>query len=182
MDQMEGHFNRAKAVKRIEQLSTKKELLKERERKIEKEERGITHKLEQEYRDITEVTDLVLLLRNKITANDELKLLMDNHRIPIEKLALVLEAKEKLNYNGHPMKGSPVLGKLNSFKLWRRYVYGGPDDQFKVLFRDCHNGRYLLTGFIFNPKFPMTRKAKPKENQKLSKKDFGLMMGFRRPA
>ena len=57
MDQMGiGHFNRAKAVKRIKQLSTKRELLKEREREMEKEEMTITQKLKKEYRDITEVT------------------------------------------------------------------------------------------------------------------------------
>jgi len=35
-------------------------------------------------------------------------------------------------------------------------LYGGPRDELKVMFRDCHNGRYVLTGYQF--KFPEKQK------------------------
>jgi hypothetical protein len=110
---------------------------------------------------ITNVTTEAVQMRKKVLANNEIKSIMEMYGICLEELGLVVDWDERISSFGYPDDPKYVFTpKNNSCESRRTYIYGGPQSGLKAIFRDCQNGRYMLTGYQF--KFP----EKPKRDWK----------------
>jgi hypothetical protein len=160
MKQQRDHkLMQQKTIKEIERLDGQAKILDQKIIDLKKQKEVICEKFNQNPPRIMKINDVTIQMRQKVLANDELNSLIQKYHIPIEDIALVEEWPEKNSYSSvwtatHPK----VEPGDNRWTLMRAYHYGGPNDTLKALFRDCLNGRYVLTGFIFKSKFPEKQK------------------------
>ncbi len=165
MEKIKG-TNKEKILKQIIGLEGQERAFGKRLEEIEKKKQKIFTEIIQDYR-TAEDTPLYFELKEKILQNDEAKRIIEKYGIPINEIAFIEEWFERPDFPFCPQPWSEnhVFKRIlednrRPWAIQRRYLYGGPGDKLKIIFRDCHNGRYVLTGYQF--KFP----EKPKRDWK----------------
>lgn len=160
-----------KVFKAINRLLRSEEILREKQRELQKERDRIKKQGGEDFR-MTEVTDRVTQLRKKALECVEINEFMKRTGLSIEMAALV---KERHEYLERYDLQSP---SFTTWSVFRQYFFGGPKTRFKIFFRDCRNGQFPLSGFTFNGRFPTRGKEKPKTQ--MPKKEAARMFGFRK--
>jgi len=113
-----------------------------------------------------EVTGTVLEFREKAMKNKEIRSFLEEYKIPIDDVALVIFLDERIHgfLDGKVTWGYPGQSHIitdpeaNQWDFTERFVYGGPNDKARILFRDSKNNRYYVCGFMSN--FPMKTEKK----------------------
>jgi hypothetical protein len=150
-------------LRRIEEI--KSDLESRLEDLSEKRDTIIERLCEEPVRNL-EVTGTVLEFRGKALKNKEIRSFLEDHKIPIDDIALVIFLDERIRgfLDGKVTWGYPVQSHViedpeaNQWEFTERFVYGGPNDKVRILFRESKNNRYYVCGFMTN--FPMKAEKK----------------------
>jgi hypothetical protein len=159
MEKIKG-IDQRKILKRVKTLDEEEFVLNNKLSEIKKKKEGIFKEAVNDCR-LVRNSELCFQLRKKIQQNDEIKIMMGKYHIPIDHVALIeewFERPDKLYWKGE-FSCYDFKTLFESNTIWtaqRRYLYGGSRDTLKAIFRDCHNGCYVLTGYQF--KFPEKQK------------------------
>jgi hypothetical protein len=152
--------DKKKTIDKISRLNNQERIHKGNIEEIRKEKEEVYKKIVTGFK-VTEKNDLYFQLREKILQNEEIKTIIQKYHISINDIALIERHHEYFDW---PPPWSVDWSteefirtfKSNCLQARQHYLYGGPEDNLKVLFHDCRNGHYTLTGFLF--KFPEKRK------------------------
>jgi hypothetical protein len=153
-------INQEKVLTQIKNLDEKESVLDNKVSEIKKKKEKIFKEIVSDCR-LTRNSDLCVQLRKKISQNGEIKRIMGKYDIPIDHVTLIeewFERPDKLYWKGEFSRSDfeTLFESSNIWTVQRRYLYGGLKDELKVIFRDCHNSHYVITGYQF--KFPEKQK------------------------
>ena len=151
------------AINELKKIENIQKDLEEKLRSVADDRNKILKEISASIR-ITEVSDPVLKLREKIMKTREIKSILEKHKIPIDDVALAKMWGDNLEYDrgnwyigGYsdwPIRSDVIIDRTqNTWKVHERFLYGGPCDMVRVFFKQSDNGQYCLCGFI--TKFPI---------------------------
>lgn len=112
----------------------------------------------------TEVTKEVIELRGKALKNETVRSLLEQNHTSIKDVAIVITLGDE-TYIGKQWEcpgfnsSDDIFGFLNDWLLRHRYIFGGPKDRVKLLFRGSENNRDYFCGIIFNDPLKHEKKA-----------------------
>jgi hypothetical protein len=146
-------FNKKGILDRFISLSNQERAYRKNISKIGDKKQEIYEEIEKGFK-VVEKTELYFQLKEKFLQNEEIKAIIEKYQIPADHIALIQEYVDDFEYPYPWMKEWTVAQfqhalENNALKAERHYLYGGPRDELKVMFRDCHNGHYVLAGFQF---------------------------------
>lgn len=157
-------FDQEKILEQVKRLDEQEEAYRDKIKKLDEKKEKISQKINDGFQ-VVETEIPLLQLRERFLQNKEIKTLVEKYHIPIDKIALVRESNEHLEY---PFPWMPSWShdrfkmalEYDGLRVNRFYLYGGPENNLKVLFRSCKNGRYVLVGYMLNfPEKKMNWKA-----------------------
>jgi hypothetical protein len=156
--------DKKKTINKITCLNNQEKVYKKNIEKIRNEKEEIYKGIIVGFK-VTEINDLCLQLREKFLQNEEIKTIIEKYRLSINDIALIENHSEQFDWPppwsvGWSTEEFSKAFESNCLQVRRHYLYGGPEDNLKIIFRDCNNGHHVLTGFQF--KFP----EKPKRDWK----------------
>lgn len=148
--------NANRMIREIKRLKKRSETFSEKESKANEKILLLEAKLF-EGSPISEVTEDAIRMRKKALGDPTIKLIMETYGISLEDIALIEDQGERVRNFGYLGDQEYTLTpKSNVCETYRSYIFGGPQSALKIMFRNCNNGRYVLTGFQF--KFPEKKK------------------------
>jgi uncharacterized protein with GYD domain len=151
-------------INTLKDLEARQKDLKRELEKIYKEIKVIAERLKIDPPNITETTEEVLDLREKIMRVKEIKAVLDKYKIPIEQVAFLHCWYERIadcelwtipipgsKINSYAIQSKVIMDPhSNKWSITQRYLYGGPGSSMKVFF-DKHRfsqSAYDITFFL----------------------------------
>jgi hypothetical protein len=156
-------------INALRRLETKEKDLNEKLEKIYKGKKAIAERLKKEPYRITDTSENVVELRQKIMRVKEIRGVLEKYKIPIEEVAILFCWDERIHDHGHPSKIDSFAMRHNVItsprdNMWtisERYVYGGPEDRIRVFWNRYKKGNRqpYICGFMTNFPMKVERKA-----------------------
>lgn len=174
--------NREKTINRMKGLNDRRKAYKKKIDEIDSKKQAIYQSVSDGFK-VLDGNSLCPSLREKLLQNEEIKAIIKKYHIQVKDIALISDGRDYFHW---PPPWSMDWSteeferafNFNSLQSHRHYFYGGPENNLKVSFHDCHNGRYVLAGYQF--KFPEKQKRDWKATFKGGRQHNGLDRSERR--